>query len=135
MGRKPGLVKCTRTNVLLLLRTPFKCTTFHFFCCLGVFADPTGGSWTFRVLMSYIFQIVFDMSRWGFLGLAVDRFVAIKYPIKYQLWGKTKFGWKVVFGFLLFVTIINSSYLFNESFLKGKVCQFWFCLMMLQYCD
>ena len=63
--------------------------------------------WVCRIAWTAVWQVVFHLSRFGFLGLAGDRYLAIVHPLKYRDWGKTKNGWVAVLMFLAITIIIN----------------------------
>ena len=66
--------------------------------------------WVCRVISTIIGQVSFHLSRFGFLGLAGDRYLAIVHPLKYRDWGKTKNGWIAVLMILAITVIINIPY-------------------------
>ena len=78
--------------------------------------------WGCRVTQTIVVQIAFHMSRLGFVGLAVDRFVAIVYPLKYRKWGKTSTGWITVAVFLAITVIVNGPYfMYTEVYKSGTL--------------
>ena len=69
-----------------------------------------GNVWVCRVTWTICFQVSFHLSRFGFLGLAGDRYLAIVHPLKYRDWGKTKNGWITVLILLIITVIVNIPY-------------------------
>ena len=66
--------------------------------------------WVCRVTGTIFSQVSFHLSRFGFLGLAGDRYLAIVHPLKYRDWGTTKNGWIAVLIFLTIAVIVNTPY-------------------------
>ena len=69
-----------------------------------------GNVWVCRVTWTTCVQVSFHLSRFGFLGLAGDRYLAIVHPLKYRDLGKTKNGWTAVLILLMITVIINIPY-------------------------
>ena len=69
-----------------------------------------GNVWVCRVTWTICVQVSFHLSRFGFLGLAGDRYLAIVHPLKYRDLCKTKNGRTAVLIFLMITVIINIPY-------------------------
>ena len=83
----------------------------------------TRNIWVCRVTQTVVWHFSFHLSRFGFLGLAGDRYLAIVHPLKYRDWGKTKNGWVVVLLLLIITAIIDiPSAMYTQVAKTSKNC-------------